>query len=48
MCSCGKSKSGGVQKWKVTYADGSSKTFSSETDARIEASSNSGARVARV
>lgn len=46
-CGCGKKKAGGTgQKWLVTAPDGkTTKTYSSETDARMAASSQSGARV---
>jgi len=46
MCSCGSKRTGGTT-WKVTFTNGTTKTYSSETDARIAAASDSGARVKR-
>lgn len=46
MCGCGKSKSGGVQKWQHVGTDGKIiKVYSSEMDARSAASQQSGTRV---
>lgn len=46
MCSCNNKKSGGTgQKWLVILPSGQKKPYTSETEARMEASQTPGSRV---
>lgn len=41
-CNCGKNRLGGVKKWTHKAPDGTTKTYSSETEARMAAARQGG------